>query len=127
MNTTKYPLTVRELGEMAEEQGVTAARLLEVLGPIPMPPKSYTLAPGSDLRWIGEETMNRNWIITPAWTWNSTGGAHSLELWTANHEPPRYANLSSADAFDLAADLITAARAVETAGTTVTDTTGGMD
>lgn len=111
MNTTKYPATVRELGAMAAKLGMKAPELLEMLSPIPMPPAGYTLAPKSDTRWIGPETMSRGWIITPAWTWNSNGGAHSIEVWMADHTPPRYANLSPADALQLAADLTAAARA----------------
>jgi hypothetical protein len=112
MNTTKYPLTVRELGQMAEARGMTAPRLLEVLGPIPMPPEGYTLAPKSDTRWIGTETMNRGWIITPVWTWNSTGGTHSIEVWMADHEPPTYADITPAEALQLAADLTAVSNAL---------------
>lgn len=35
MNSTNMPKTVRELGDMAEAQGITAAELLGKLGPIP--------------------------------------------------------------------------------------------
>lgn len=42
MNTTKYPATVRELDTMAENLGMTAPRLLEVLGPVPTPPAGFT-------------------------------------------------------------------------------------
>lgn len=34
MNPTKYPATVRELGDMAEEIGMTVPELLGVLGRI---------------------------------------------------------------------------------------------
>lgn len=119
MNTTKYPVTVREAGDMAEKLGMTLPSLLEMLGPIPMPPAGYTLAPKSDNRWIGPETMSRRWIITPAWTWDSNGAAHSIEVWMADHKRPTYANITPAEALQLAADLtavaskITAAEAME--------------
>ncbi|MDR7081453.1 hypothetical protein J2X01_000730 [Arthrobacter ginsengisoli] len=44
MNSTKMPKTVRELGEMAEAQGITAVELLGKLGPIPTPPVGFTEA-----------------------------------------------------------------------------------
>lgn len=113
MNTTKYPVTVRELGQMAEERGMEVSRLLEVLGPIPMPPEGYTLAHKSDSRWIGEEIVKGRYIITPAWTWNSAGGFHSIELWMADHEAPDYAVLTPVDALQLAADLAAVAKALE--------------
>jgi hypothetical protein len=112
MNTTKYPVTVRDAGDMAEKLGITFVELLEMLGPIPMPPAGYTLARGSDNRWIGTETIRLGWIITPVWTWSSSGGAHSLELWMADHKQPTYSNLSPADALQLAADLAAAAKAI---------------
>lgn len=109
--TTKYPATVREAGDMAEKLGMKLSEFLEMLGPIPMPPAGYTLAPKSSEKWIGTETMNRGWIITPAW--NATTNTHSLEFWVADHRAPSYANLSPADAFQLAADLTAAARAID--------------
>lgn len=109
---TKYPVTVREAGDMAEKLGMTLPSLLELLGPIPMPPAGYTLAPKSDFRWIGPEIMNRNWIITPAWTQTSTGGTHSIEVWMADHERPTYANITPAEALQLAADLTAVATAL---------------
>lgn len=115
-HTTKYPVTVRELVEMARERGMEVSRMLEVLGPIPMPPEGYTLAPKSDTRWIGQEIVNGRYIITPAWTWNSAGGFHSIEVWMADHEAPNYASMSPADALQLAADLTAAAHAILAAG-----------
>lgn len=115
MNTTKYPDTVRELGKMADEMGISPSELLQMLGPIPMPPAGYTPAPKSDNRWIGPETMSRRWIITPAWTWSSTGGAHSIELWMADHKRPTYANITPAEALHLAADLTAVASKIAAA------------
>lgn len=112
-HTTKYPATFREFCNMAEERGITATRLLEVLGPIPMPPAGYTLAKGSDRRWIGQELVSRRWIITPSW--DGTTNAHSVEVWMADHKRPTYANLSPADAIQLAADLTAVAQAIATA------------
>lgn len=109
MNTTKYPATVRELGDMAEARGMTATRLLEVLGPIPMPPAGYTLAPKSDTRWIGTETFARGYIITPAWDYRTQ--KHSIELWTAKPKK-QDATLTPAEALQLAADLTAAVQAI---------------
>lgn len=105
MNTTKYPLTFRDLGRMADDMGISPVDLLEMLGPIPTSPDGYTLAHGSDFRWTGPEIMNRRWIITPVWTWNSDGGTHSIEVWMADHERPTYANITPAEALQLASDL----------------------
>ena len=107
MNTTKYPATVREAGDMAPV-GMKLSEFLEMLSPIPMPPAGYTLAKGSETRWIGAEIVKRRWIITPAWT--STTDTHSLELWMAEHRAPTYAQLSPSEALELAADLAAAAR-----------------
>lgn len=118
MNTTKYPLTFRDSCNMAEERGSTAVDLLEMLGPIPTSPAGYALAHGSDFRWTGPEIMNRRWIITPVWTWNSDGGTHSIELWMADHEAPDYAVLTPADAIQLAADLAAVASKIAAAEAT---------
>lgn len=111
MNTqTTKPLsalTVREFGDMAYELGITFVELLDAVGPIPTPPAGYTLAPKSESRWIGTETMARGWIITPVW--DATTNTHSLDLWAANHEPPNYATMTLAEARQLAADLMAAA------------------
>jgi hypothetical protein len=104
MNSTKYPATVRELGDMAEELGMKASELLEMLGPIPMPPAGYTLAPKSSDRWIGTEIINRRWILTPVW--HSTTDSHSVDVWMADHMPPNYAELTPAEATELAAALL---------------------
>jgi hypothetical protein len=108
MNSTKTPATVRELAEMAHEQGKTLTEMLDSIGPIPMPPAGYILTQGHEDKWIGHEIVNRRWIITP--TWNVHNG-RSLEVWMADHEPPSYAHLSPEDALQLAADLITASQA----------------
>lgn len=113
MNSTKTPSTVREAAEMAHAANMPLSQFLDTLPAIRKAPAGYVLAEGTDDRWIGAETINRGWIITPAW--NSTTGAHSLELWVANHRPPNYADLSPADALALAADLITAAQAIRDA------------
>jgi hypothetical protein len=111
---------VRELGNLAHEKGLNPSELLEQLerdlGPMPMPPADYTLAKGSETRWIGAEIVKRRWIITPAWT--STTDTHSLELWMAEHRAPTYAQLSPSEALELAADLTAAAQTVLAAGST---------
>lgn len=110
MNTTKYSATVRELGDMAESMNMTVLRLLEVLGPIPMPPAGYVLAPKSETRWIGTETMARGYIITPSWDYRTQ--KHSIELWTSKDPGESDAHLTPADAVQLAADLTAAAEAL---------------
>ena len=113
MNATKYPSTVREAGDMADALGMKLWEFLEMLSSTPAPPAGYTPAKGSDGRWLGPETVKRGWIITPVW--NAITGAHSLELWMAEHRAPNYANLSPSEALELAADLTAAARALEAA------------
>jgi hypothetical protein len=102
---------------MAEQQGLNPSELLEQLerdlGPMPMPPADYTLAKGSETRWIGAEIVKRRWIITPSW--DSTTNVHSLALWMADHKAPTYAQLSPSEALELAADLAAAAQALEAA------------
>lgn len=115
--STKYwPMTMGGLIEDALRLGRTPsehfAKLEKKLGPVPQSPAEYTLAEGSDFRWIGPEIMNRNWIITPAWTQTSTGGTHSIEVWMADHERPTYANITPAEALQLAADLTAVATAL---------------
>ena len=106
MNTTKYPATVREAADMAEKLGMQLSEFLQMLGPIPMPPTGYTLAPKSSHRWIGPEIINGRWILTPVW--DATTASHSVDVWMADHEPPNYANLTPAEAIDLAAALLQA-------------------
>ncbi len=67
------------------------------------PPAGYVLAKGCSDLWIGTETLNRGWIITPAW--NSTTGAHTIELWA-----PKDDKLTPAEAVTLAADLLAVAQ-----------------
>ncbi|MFE4078525.1 hypothetical protein [Paenarthrobacter sp. YIM B13468] len=107
-HTIKRPATVRELGKMAEEMNMTAAQLLEFLGPWSEPPEGYTLDPHSDVRWLGPETYHQKWIITPVW--NSTTDTHSFDIWLAEHQPPNYAQLSAEDALELAAALAAASK-----------------
>lgn len=49
MNSAKMPKTVRELGEMAEEQGITAAELLGKLEPIPTQDTGDAVGEGKSL------------------------------------------------------------------------------
>lgn len=108
--TTKTPATVREAGDMAAKLGMPLSEFLEMLGPIPMPPAGYTLAQGSQHRWIGHEIVKRRWILLPVW--DAATNRHSFELWMADHQPPRYGSLTAAEALELSADLADAARAV---------------
>ncbi|MBT1001179.1 hypothetical protein KIH31_01075 [Paenarthrobacter sp. DKR-5] len=111
---TPWPATLLELAKIAKQREerptATLAALETELGPCPMPPEGYTLAPGSSTRWVGPETTNRGWIITPVWDF--TTNSHSIEVWMAGHQPPSYASLSPADALELVADLAAAARVI---------------
>lgn len=112
---TKWPATVREFGDMAAERGLGIVAMWDELerefGPIPMPPAGYTLAHGSSDRWIGDEVINRRWIITPAWY--ASTDSHSIEVWMADHQAPTYGDLTPAEARELGAALIQAAQAAE--------------
>jgi hypothetical protein len=108
MKTTNYPATVRELGDMAEQLGMTAVELLDMLGPIPMPPLGYTLAPKSSDRWFGPEIINGRWILTPVW--HSRTDSFSVNVWMADHQRPNYANLTQDEAVELATALLQAGR-----------------
>jgi hypothetical protein len=109
--TIKAPRTVREAGDMAHALGMTLPEFLDVLGPIPMPPAGFTLAQGSDHRWIGQEIVKRRWIILPVW--DGSANRRSFELWMADHRPPRYGSLTAAEALELSADLAAAAGGAE--------------
>lgn len=107
------PFTIPEIADLI----ATLTRALDFVAeesPSPTAPEGYSLAHGCSDHFVGAETMNRDWIITPAW--NATTGAHSLELWAANHEAPNYATLAPAKALQLAADLIAVATATLTGG-----------
>jgi hypothetical protein len=109
--TIKWPATVRELGQMAEQRGMKASELLgellEKAGPIPRPPAGYVLADGRDERWYGQEIVKRRWIILPVW--DAVTDRHSLEIWMSGHEHSAHGHLTPAEARRFAADLITAA------------------
>ncbi|QOD04882.1 hypothetical protein [Pseudarthrobacter sp. BIM B-2242] len=117
-SATFYPATVRELFAMAEERGMTAPRLLEVLGSFPEPPAGYTMSECVDGLWTAPEIEVAGMVIVPAWNYRTQ--EHYLELWTGKcTEDESLANLSLADAYDVAAELIAAAKAAQTAGRTV--------
>ncbi|RNL51588.1 hypothetical protein [Arthrobacter oryzae] len=126
----KAPATVREFGDLAESMGLTLPELLadleRQLGPrwfeddseiivrtTPVPPAGYQLAEGCSDRWTGPETEAAELTIIPVW--NATD-RHLIELWTdKNTDDASLVELSPADAFDLAADLITAAQGIRSA------------
>ncbi|MDI3194803.1 hypothetical protein QK290_10620 [Pseudarthrobacter sp. AL07] len=106
-NATNWPATVRELGDMAEKQGLNIVELMDELereaGPIPMPPAGYTLAPGCDDLWVADETMNRGWILTPGWKFDT---GHCINVWTVQDR-----DLTPTEALELGTALIQAAQA----------------
>lgn len=108
-NTSNWPATVRELGDLAEQRGMTATELLEEmaeqLGPMPMPPAGFTLAKGCADLWIGTDAIHPQYMITPAW--NAATDRRTVELWTAKGTKDEvYTSLTPLEAIQLAADLI---------------------
>ncbi|WP_248760238.1 hypothetical protein [Pseudarthrobacter sp. SSS035] len=139
----KAPTTVAELGDLAEWLGMDIVEVWDLLddalgekwwkhglGEVtftfssavaappqaPTPPSGYVRSKKGSERWIGDDIVKGPWIVTPVW--NAATNTHTIELWMANHKRPRYAQLSPADAYDLAADLIAAAKTAQTAGGT---------
>ena len=110
MNATlTMPATVRELGDMAEQRGMSATDLLTELAsalPAPQPPAGYTLAEGCSDYYVGTETRTEAWVVVPGW--DAAAGAHRVEAWPTNDR-----NLTPAEALELAAALTAAAKAAE--------------
>lgn len=97
-------MTVREFADMAYGRGMTFVELLDEAGPIPTRPAGYTLAPKSDFRWTGPEVIHGRFILTPVW--DAATDSHSVDVWMADHMPPNYAELTLAEATELAAALL---------------------
>jgi hypothetical protein len=110
MNTTKYPATVREAGEMAERLGMNLSEFLEVLGPIPRPPAGYTQHGASGKRWIGPEIVGPHWILTAVWT--ATTNETTIEVYTATHVGEKYTHLTPSQALAMAADFVELSEAI---------------
>lgn len=110
LQTTKAPYTIREHAEVAVARGQLLSEYLTTIT-VPVPPAGYTLAHGSQRKWIGPEIVKRRWILTPAW--DGVTDRHSFELWMADHQPPHYGSLTAGEALELAADLTAAAEALE--------------
>jgi hypothetical protein len=130
----KVPTTVPELCKLADELDKNPSEVCGLLEHAlgmdwwerggeevtvdvsPQPPEGYVRAKGCTGHWINAEKqiIDRGWIITPAW--DAATNRHTVELWTANHKPPKYANLSPADALRLASDLTAATQTALTAG-----------
>jgi len=70
------------------------------------PPKGYSKVKECAYFWIGTESMDRGWIVTPAWS--SATNKHGLEVWT-----PKYNLLTPSEARRLAQVLLATADAVE--------------
>lgn len=104
--TTNWPATVRELGGMAFQQGLNPVELLQQLerdlGPMPMPPAGYRLNKAGDC-WIGEDIVNRGWILTPGWKFDT---GHCINVWTVQDR-----DLTPTEALELGTALIAAAQA----------------
>lgn len=105
-HSTAWPATVLALGDMAEERGMKPSELLAELerdlGPCPMPPAGYRLNKAGDL-WTGPETMNRGWILTPGWKFDT---GHCINVGTVTDR-----DLTPTEALELGAALIAAAQA----------------
>jgi hypothetical protein len=97
----------REMADEAERRNMTVSdffrELEKRLGPLPMPPKGYTLASGVTDIWVGEETYAHGWIITP--TWNATTYEHGVELWLATNPDESYSQLTPEAALKLSREL----------------------
>lgn len=106
MKTTKpfSAMTVREFADMAFGRGMTFVELLDEVGTIHTAPAGYTLAPKSDFRWTGPEVIHGRFILTPVW--DAATDSHSVDVWMADHMPPNYAELTPAEATELAAALL---------------------
>jgi hypothetical protein len=111
---------------MAHKMGIKPSELIGMLEPWPKPPAGYVLAEGTSDIWTGTDIVQRGWIITPSW--NATTDRHSIELWTAKGSPDEVlSHLTPAEAIQLAADLTTAARAIDPDVRPETDSTGGAN
>jgi transcriptional regulator with XRE-family HTH domain len=111
-------LTVTDLFQVASAMDVSGVDIMELSAKVRVstPPPGYVLAEGCSDRWIGAEIENGELTIIPVW---NAHDQHLLELWTAkNTEDASMVDLSPADAFDLAADLIAAAKTAQPAGGT---------
>lgn len=112
-NATNWPATVRELANLAEQRGVRLGEIYglleDELGPCPLPPAGYRLAKGTEDVWTGEDIVNRNYIMMPAW--NAATNQRSVELWTAKGSPDEsFTSLTPAEALQLASDLVKLAK-----------------
>ena len=105
--TTNWPATVRELGELAAREGRNVSDLLDELerdlGPCPRPPAGYTLAEGTSDLWIGDDVVNGGWILTPGWKFDT---GHCINVWTVTDR-----DLTPREALELGTALIQAAQA----------------
>lgn len=114
--TIKTPRTVREAGDMAEKLGITLVELLDMLGPIPMPPSGYSLIKTGSDKWVGPEIVGPRWIATTVW--NASTAEQTIEIFTATHVGEKYTNLTPGQALAMAADLIELAQDVMADGIT---------
>lgn len=104
METIKRPYTMRELGEWASDNDMDILQALDFFTPWPTRPEGYTLPKKSEYRWTGHEVIHGRFILTPVW--DARTDTHSVDVWMADHQPPNYANLTPAEATDLATALL---------------------
>lgn len=110
--TTLYPATVRELGDMAHDRGMTATALLEELEPFPVVPADYLLSEGVDGLYLGREIEAAGVVIIPTWDYRTQ--THEVELWTGKGtDNAAMVRLSPADAVQVSTGLTAAARAAK--------------
>ncbi|MBD1541041.1 hypothetical protein G9E11_01970 [Arthrobacter sp. IA7] len=106
-NAIKRPATLRELGDMAGDFP-TFMRMLDELGPWPIPPVGFAMTKGSEQRWIGNDVVNRQYIVTPVW--NAATNSRSIDLWTSKEPGESDTHLMPLQAIELAADLLIMAK-----------------
>lgn len=78
------------------------------------PPTGYVKVKECSDLWVGPESTDRGWIVTPVW--DSSKDKHAIEVWT-----PKYNLLTPSEVRRLAQVLLAAADAVEAASTTTED------
>jgi hypothetical protein len=89
--------------ETNNHQGVNS---MSNFTPTPKAPKGYVKVKDCADLWVGPDSTDRGWIVTPSW--DAAADKHSLEVWT-----PEYNILTPAEARQLAQVLLASADAIE--------------